>query len=134
MAFAHTINGTTHQFKDLKDLLAKATPARSGDELAGVAASSEIERAAAKFALADVPLKHFLNESVIPYEEDEVTRLILDTHDAAAFTRVAHMTVGELQYSWKSVIALIGTSACVSDKNFGLYGGNRFQSYFTSLV
>ena len=97
MAFAHTINGTNFLFRDLKDLLAKATPARSGDELAGIAAASEIERAAARFALADVPLKHFLNECVIPYEDDEVTRLIVDTHDRAAFATIAHLTVGQLR-------------------------------------
>lgn len=97
MAFAHTISGTTYRFKDIKDLLAKATPARSGDDLAGVAASSEIERAAAKFALADLPLKHFLQEVVIPYEADEITRLIVDFHDAAAFAPVAHLTVGQLR-------------------------------------
>jgi ethanolamine ammonia-lyase large subunit len=97
MAFAHTISGTTYRFKDLKDLLAKATPARSGDDLAGVAASSEIERAAAKFALADLPLKHFLQEAVIPYEADEITRLITDGHDRDAFALVAHLTVGQLR-------------------------------------
>lgn len=97
MAFTHTISGTTYRFKDLKDLLAKATPARSGDDLAGVAASSEIERAAAKFALADLPLKHFLQEAVIPYEADEITRLIFDFHDAHAFAPVAHLTVGEVR-------------------------------------
>jgi ethanolamine ammonia-lyase large subunit len=97
MAFAHTISGTTYRFKDLKDLLAKATPARSGDDLAGVAASSEIERAAAKFALADLPLKHFLQEAVIPYEADEITRLIMDGHDRDGFAPVAHLTVGQLR-------------------------------------
>jgi ethanolamine ammonia-lyase large subunit len=97
MAFAHTIGGTTYRFKDLKDLLAKASPARSGDDLAGVVASSEIERAAAKFALADLPLKHFLQESVIPYETDEITRLIVDFHDTTAFAPVAHLTVGQLR-------------------------------------
>jgi ethanolamine ammonia-lyase large subunit len=97
MAFAHTISGTTYRFKDLKDLLAKATPARSGDDLAGVAASSEIERAAAKFALADLPLKYFLQEAVIPYETDEITRLIVDLHDSTAFAPVAHLTVGQLR-------------------------------------
>jgi len=97
MAFHHTINGTTYRFDDLKALLAKATPARSGDELAGIAASSEIERVAAQFALADLPLKHFLNEAVIPYEDDEVTRLILDTHNREAFATVAHLTVGQLR-------------------------------------
>ena len=94
MSFAHTIGGSTYRFEDLKELLAKATPARSGDELAGVAAHSEIERAAARFALAEVPLKHFLNEAVIPYEKDDVTRLIIDTHDADAFAPIAHLTVG----------------------------------------
>ncbi|HEY8996868.1 MAG TPA: ethanolamine ammonia-lyase subunit EutB [Edaphobacter sp.] len=94
MSFAHTIGGSTYRFEDLKELLAKATPARSGDELAGVAAHSEIERAAARFALAEVPLKHFLNEAVIPYEQDDVTRLIMDTHDANAFAPIAHLTVG----------------------------------------
>jgi ethanolamine ammonia-lyase large subunit len=97
MAFAHTINGCTYRFDDLKMLLAKATPARSGDELVGVAAESEIVRAAAKYALADVPLKHFLHEAVIPYEEDDVTRLIYDTHDLVAFAPVAHLTVGQLR-------------------------------------
>lgn len=97
MAFAHTISGMTYRFEDLKDLLAKATPRRSGDELAGVAASSEIERAAARFALADLPLKHFLQEAVIPYEADEVTRLIVDCHDADALAPVAHLTVGQLR-------------------------------------
>ncbi len=94
MSFAHTIGGSTYRFEDLKELLAKATPARSGDELAGVAAHSEIERAAARFALAEVPLKHFLSEAVIPYEQDDVTRLIIDTHDAEAFAPIAHLTVG----------------------------------------
>jgi ethanolamine ammonia-lyase large subunit len=97
MSFAHTIGGSTYRFDDLKTLLAKATPARAGDELAGVAAQSEIERVAAQFALADVPLKYFLNEAVIPYEQDEVTRLIIDTHDAGAFEPISHLTVGEFR-------------------------------------
>jgi ethanolamine ammonia-lyase large subunit len=86
--------GTSYAFPTLKELLAKATPPRSGDVLAGVAATSAAENVAAKMALADVPLKQFLNEAVIPYEEDDVTRLIIDTHDAAAFAPVSHMTVG----------------------------------------
>lgn len=97
MAFAHTIHGVTYRFDDLRSLLAKASPARSGDELAGVAAETEIIRAAAKFTLADLPLKHFLNESVIPYEDDDVTRLIVDTHDRAAFAPLSHLTVGQLR-------------------------------------
>jgi ethanolamine ammonia-lyase large subunit len=81
----------------LRELLAKASPLRSGDVLAGVAASSEEERVAAQMALAEVPLKRFLTECVIPYEQDEVTRLIIDSHDAAAFSPVSSLTVGELR-------------------------------------
>ncbi|MFN3448503.1 MAG: ethanolamine ammonia-lyase subunit EutB [Roseococcus sp.] len=94
MAFRHSIAGTSHVFEDLRTLLARATPFRSGDALAGVAASSAAERVAAQRALADLPLRHFLNEAVIPYEADEVTRLILDGHDAGAFAPIAHLTVG----------------------------------------
>ena len=94
MAFAHTIGGTRHVFADLKTLLARATPHRSGDVLAGVAAQSAAERMAARFALAELPLSHFLQELVVPYETDEVSQLIVDTHDAAAFAPVAHLTVG----------------------------------------
>ena len=94
MAFAHTVGGTRYGFDDLRTLLARATPARSGDALAGIAARSAAERVAAQRALADLPLRHFLNEAVIPYEADEVTRLILDQHDAEAFGPVAHLTVG----------------------------------------
>lgn len=94
MAHAHTVGGTRFHFADLRTLLARASPLRSGDELAGVAAASRSERAAAQHALADVPLAQFLNEAVVPYEDDEVTRLIVDTHDAAAFAPVAHLTVG----------------------------------------
>jgi ethanolamine ammonia-lyase large subunit len=81
----------------LAELLAKASPARSGDQLAGLAAASAEERVRAQMKLADLPLKAFLAEPVIPYEEDEVTRLICDSHDAAAFAPVAHLTVGELR-------------------------------------
>jgi len=77
--------------------MAKATPPRSGDVLAGVAADSAEERVAAQMALADLPLATFLNEAVVPYEADEVTRLILDGHDAKAFAPVASLTVGELR-------------------------------------
>jgi ethanolamine ammonia-lyase large subunit len=86
--------GTTYLFADLKDLLAKASPPRSGDALAGIAAASAEETVAAKMALADLPLRRFLSEAVVPYEADEVTRLILDGHDEAAFGAVAHLTVG----------------------------------------
>ncbi len=95
--FAHNVGGETWRFENLRELMAKATPARSGDYLAGVAAASAAERVAAQMALADLPLKHFLVEAVIPYEEDEVTRLIIDSHDAAAFAPVSHLTVGGLR-------------------------------------
>ncbi|MBB6146303.1 ethanolamine ammonia-lyase large subunit [Silvibacterium bohemicum] len=97
MAYRHTIRGVTYLFDDLRTLLAKATPPRSGDELAGIAASTASERVAAQMALADLPLSAFLNEAVIPYENDEVTRLILDSHNAAAFAPIAAFTVGELR-------------------------------------
>lgn len=94
MSFTSSIGGHRYTFENLKVLMAKATPARSGDSLAGIAASDEEERVAAQMALADVPLKLFLVEHLIPYEEDEVTRLIVDDHDAAAFAPVSHLTVG----------------------------------------
>lgn len=86
-----------YSFSDLKTLLAKASPARSGDSLAGIAAGSEEERMAAKIALADVSLTRFLEEPLVPYEEDEVTRLILDSHDREKFQPISHMTVGEFR-------------------------------------
>ena len=89
-----TIGARRYGFPDLVALLAKASPPRSGDSLAGIAAESGEERVAAQFALADLPLRHFLDQHVVPYENDEVTRLILDTHDQAAFAPVAHLTVG----------------------------------------
>ncbi|KRW74089.1 ethanolamine ammonia-lyase [Pseudomonas sp. TTU2014-066ASC] len=95
--YSHSIGGQTWRFDSLRDLLAKASPLRSGDCLAGVAAASDAERAAAQMTLADVPLKQFLSEAVIAYESDEVTRLIIDSHDAAAFAPVSHLTVGGLR-------------------------------------
>ncbi|WP_454630300.1 ethanolamine ammonia-lyase subunit EutB [Bradyrhizobium cenepequi] len=97
MVYRHVIGATSYVFGDLRDLLAKATPPRSGDRLAGIAAGSAEETIAARIALADVPLKQFLNEAVIPYENDEVTRLILDTHDAAGFAAISSLTVGGLR-------------------------------------
>ena len=96
-AYKTTLGARTYQFRDLKDLLAKASPARSGDQLAGVAAASAEERVAAQMRLADVPLAAFLDEPLIPYEEDEVTRLIVDEHDAEAFRPVAGLSVGEFR-------------------------------------
>ncbi len=90
MVVRQRVDGSTYEFRDLIDLMAKATPRRSGDELAGCAARSDAERAAARWALADVPLAVFLEDLLVPYEGDEVTRLIIDTHDRAAFAPVAH--------------------------------------------
>ena len=92
--FSATIGTRRYAFGDLKTLLAKASPLRSGDQLAGVAAESSEERVAARFALADLPLATFLNDAVIPYESDEITRLIIDSHDGLAFAPIAHLTVG----------------------------------------
>ncbi len=89
-----TLGQTRHAFADLKALLAAASPLRSGDELAGVAAQGPEARVAARFALADLPLKTFLEDLVVPYETDEVSRLIIDTHDAAAFAPVSTLSVG----------------------------------------
>jgi len=97
MDFGHVIGGIRHRFANLSELMARATPFRSGDALAGVAASSAEERVAAQYALADLPLKHFLEDQLIPYESDEVTRLIVDTHDPVAFAPVAALTVGEFR-------------------------------------
>jgi ethanolamine ammonia-lyase large subunit len=95
--FSHTAGPRTWQFADLKTLLAKASPARSGDVLAGVAAASDEERVMAQMALAELPLATFLNDALVPYESDEVTRLIVDSHDAAAFAAVRHLTVGDFR-------------------------------------
>jgi len=94
MTYQCTIGGRHYKFTDLKALLARATPTRSGDQLAGVAAATAEERVAAQMILADVPLAQFLEEPVVPYETDEITRLILDSHDEVAFAPVAGLTVG----------------------------------------
>ncbi|UQV47027.1 ethanolamine ammonia-lyase subunit EutB [Janthinobacterium lividum] len=95
--FSHTIDSHTYAFVSLKELLAKASPPRSGDVLAGVAAASARERVAAQLALADVPLSLFLNEALVPYEDDEVTRLIIDSHARAAFAPISHLCVGDFR-------------------------------------
>jgi len=97
MAYNHSIGGRNFTFRTLIEVMAKATPARSGDELAGCAAHSDAERAAAKWVLADIPLAAFVDEPLIAYETDEVTRLIIDSHDRIAFAPLAHMTVGEFR-------------------------------------
>jgi len=95
--YAATVGRTRHVFGDLKEVMAKASPSRSGDELAGLAAGSAQERVAARTVLAGVPLSRFLEEALVPYEDDDVTRLILDGHDAAAFASVKDLTVGEFR-------------------------------------
>ncbi|MGX5667954.1 ethanolamine ammonia-lyase subunit EutB [Rhizobium daejeonense] len=97
MTYRTTLGGRTWSFRDLKELMAKATPPRSGDFLAGIAAETAEEMAAARFCLADVPLKTFLSDLLIPYEQDEITRLIVDTHDWVAFAPVSHLCVGEFR-------------------------------------
>jgi ethanolamine ammonia-lyase large subunit len=94
MPYSHTVRGVKHSFADLRTLLAKASPPRSGDQLAGIAASTAEERAIAQMALSELPLSTFLNEAVVPYETDDVTRLIVDTHDKAAFAPIANLTLG----------------------------------------
>ncbi|UMM08236.1 ethanolamine ammonia-lyase subunit EutB [Gluconobacter frateurii] len=94
MAYGCTLRGEHYTFGDLKTLMAKASPARSGDELASLSASSDAQRIAARYALADLPLNTFLHETLIPYEADDVTRLIMDTHDGQAFSPVASLTAG----------------------------------------
>ena len=97
MSYRAVLGQRSFVFADLRDLMAKASPPRSGDMLAGIAAASLEEAMAARFALADLPLRRFLEETLVPYETDEVTRLIFDTHDAAAFAPVASLTVGEFR-------------------------------------
>src|SRR3981081_3438993 len=94
MIYRHAIDSTSYVFPDLRDLLAKATPPRSGDRLAAIAAGTPGQMIAAGIALADVALRQFLQEAVVPYEDDEVTRLILDTHDEEAFAAISSLTVG----------------------------------------
>ena len=99
---------------NLRDLLAKASPARSGDELAGIAAATAGERVRAQMSLADVPLTQFLDEPLIPYEDDEITRLICDSHDAAAFAPISHLTVGEFRDWLLSEQATTGRLAAIA--------------------
>jgi len=94
MGYRATIRSRVYHFEDVKTLLAKATPLRSGDVLAGLSAATYEERIAAQVALADLPLKEFLHQPVIPCEKDDVSRLIIDTHHADAFSPVSHFTVG----------------------------------------
>jgi ethanolamine ammonia-lyase large subunit len=95
--YKHTVNNTVFVFDTLAEVMAKATPLRSGDQLAGIAAQSYQERVAAQMTLAEIPISEFLNKPLIPYEIDEVTRLILDTHDTANFKNISHLTVGDFR-------------------------------------
>jgi ethanolamine ammonia-lyase large subunit len=95
--YQHIVGPRTYTFRDLKDVMARATPARAGDCLAGVAAGSAEERVAAQMTLAGLPLTTFLSEALVPYEADEVTRLIVDSHDTAAFAPLRHLTVGDFR-------------------------------------
>ena len=117
MAYAHAVGANRFAFPDLRTLLAKAGPVRSGDLLAGVAADSEAERMAAKMALADLPLRRFLEEPVISPDDDEVSRLILAQHDAAAFAPITHLTVGEFR-NW--LLSDATTEQTLRDLTWGL--------------
>jgi ethanolamine ammonia-lyase large subunit len=97
MSYSLSLDHRHHTFADLRGVMAKATPLRSGDQLAGVAAASAEERVAAQMVLADVPLSRFLEELLVPYEADELTRLIVDTHDRAAFEPIRDLTVGRFR-------------------------------------
>jgi ethanolamine ammonia-lyase large subunit len=117
MPYRHRIGPQTWTFPDLKTVMAKATAERSGDRLAGLAAESAAERMAARMCLADLPLQRFLDEALIPYEDDEVTRLIVDTHERAAFAAVSHLTVGGFR-DW--LLSDAADSAALSRLHAGL--------------
>ena len=95
--YSYVLGSKTFNFKSLADLMAKATPKRSGDELAGVAADSSQKRVVAQMKLCEIPLKTFLTQHLISYEEDEVTRLIIDEHDAQSFETISHLSVGDFR-------------------------------------
>ncbi|MDC0609731.1 ethanolamine ammonia-lyase subunit EutB [Vibrio sp.] len=96
-SYQYQLGTQVYHFKNLAEVMAKASPLRSGDQLAGVAAQSAEERVVAQMILAETPLKTFLNEVLIPYEKDEITRLIIDTHDKLAFSEISHLTVGDFR-------------------------------------
>ncbi|WP_440713044.1 ethanolamine ammonia-lyase subunit EutB [Gordonia sp. FQ] len=120
MIASQTVHGRTYTFGSLIEILAKATPLRSGDQLAGCAADSDAERAAAKWVLADLPLTVFLENPVVPYETDEVTRLIIDTHDRAAFAPIAALTVGGLRDLLLTTVTRPDAAARLSALSAGL--------------
>jgi ethanolamine ammonia-lyase large subunit len=117
MIYRYTIDAHCYVFDGLRDLLAKATPPRSGDRLAGVAPESAEQMIAARMALADVPLRQFLHEAVVPYEDDEVTRLIIDSHDVAAFAPISSLTVGGFR-DW--LLSDAGTGAMLAQVARGI--------------
>ena len=117
MSYRHTLGNFTYTFPDLKTVMAKATPEKSGDRLAGVAASNEKERMAAKHVLANLPLQRFLEEMVIPYEEDAITRLIIDSCDRKVFQLIGHHTLGSFR-NW--LLAYETTNASISNIRDGL--------------
>ncbi|WP_082877799.1 ethanolamine ammonia-lyase subunit EutC [Methylomonas koyamae] len=106
MHYSATVHGRSVRFPNLRTLLAKASPKLAADELAGLAAESEVERAVAQQILADVPLREFLEQPLIPPERDEVSRLILERHDPAAFAPVASLSVGEFRERWRRKVGL----------------------------
>jgi ethanolamine ammonia-lyase large subunit len=114
MSYHHQVGRRRWTFSDLKEVMAKATPLRSGDTLAGIAAGSAEEEVAARMCLAEVPLKRFLNEALVPYEMDEITRLILDSHDPVAFAPVSHLTVGDFRDWLLSAAATPDTLAALA--------------------
>jgi ethanolamine ammonia-lyase large subunit len=114
MNYRQTISGTTFTFDGLVEVMAKATPLRSGDQLAGCAAESDAERAAAAWVLADIPLTAFVNDVLVPYETDEVTRLIIDGHDREAFGPIAHLTVGDFRDWLLDKVSREDSAACLA--------------------
>ena len=117
MEYKFSINNITYNFKDLKTLLAKASPERSGDVLAGIAAKDNKERVAAQYVLSDLPLKVFLENPIIPYAEDEVTRLIMNDHNAEAFYPISAFSVGEFR-DW--LLSYEATATILKDISPGL--------------
>ena len=97
MQLRATIRGTTYRFESVKEVLAKANPPKSGDDLAGISAESAVERVAARAVLSELTLAELRAHPVVPYEGDELTRLVEDTLDERAHAAVAHLSVGQLR-------------------------------------
>ncbi|MBU3007769.1 ethanolamine ammonia-lyase subunit EutB [Cobetia amphilecti] len=116
-AYRYTLGSQVHRFANLAELMAKATPARSGDRLAGVIAETAEERVVAQLCLAELPLKTFLEDVLIPYEQDDITRLIIDEHDPVAFLPIAHLTVGDFR-NW--LLSDLATPALLAQVRAGI--------------